>query len=296
MLISNLEKYSEEYLIELVGVKRASLKTIEAYKIDILQFIKFIEKNSVTMYSQINERFIRRYLFYLNEQKMETASVRRKLSALRRFFNFLLKREIVENNSFVNISSPKKARKLPKTLSEEMFYEIINQIEKENPDNKSEVMLMFELLYGDALRVSELCNLNISDLDFANNHIRIFGKGSKTRFVPISRKIREKLITQIKERNSNKNSPLFLTKKGLRVTPRQIQYLVKHYTKDSASSEKQTPHTFRHSAATHMLDNGADLLAVKELLGHENLSTTQIYTHVSVEHLKKVYKQSHPKS
>jgi len=295
-LISNLKKYSEDYLLELVGVKRASLKTIEAYKIDILQFIKFIEKNSVTQYSQINERFIRRYLFYLNDQKMKTTSVRRKLSALRRFFNYLLKREFIEKNSFVNISSPKKARKLPNTLSEKMFYEIIAQIEKENSDNKSEVILMFELLYGDALRVSELCNLNISDIDFANNHIRIFGKGSKTRFVPISRKIREKLITQIKQRNSNKNSPLFVTKKGLRVTPRQIQFLVKHYVKDSTSSEKQTPHTFRHSAATHMLDNGADLLAVKELLGHENLSTTQIYTHVSVEHLKKVYKQSHPKS
>ena len=179
-----------------------------------------------------------------------------------------------------------------------LILEIYSFVKKENGYNDAiKIISIFELLYGCALRVSELCSLNISDIDFYSMSIRILGKGSKTRIVPLGSKSSVVLKDYIKSISQQKsNRPLFTNDLNERLDRHHIYKIVKKYLSSVTDIEKRSPHILRHSAATHMLDNSADIMAVKEILGHENLSTTQIYTHVSIERLKQAYKKAHPKS
>jgi len=197
------------------------------------------------------------------------------------------------------IRNPKIKRKLPETVSKDALESIFN-INPDLSDNKYEIYFtkaVFELLYGCALRVSEICSLEVNSVDYYNSTIRVLGKGGKTRYVPLGAKSIITLREYLKIRNNKANIPNFLiTEGGTKATPQTIYRLVKHYLSNVTEINKKSPHILRHSAATHLLNNGADLLAVKEILGHENLSTTQIYTHVSIEKLKDAYKKAHPKS
>jgi integrase/recombinase XerC len=296
-VIDKLETLKSDFLRELSGLRRASENTLKSYSRDIEQFIHFIEGKNVSEIRNISERLIRSYLLELSSKQLKTSSVSRKLSALRMFFDYLVRSEIIEKNPFKNISLPKKDKLLPTTLSPKAFSKLIKIIDESNDNYKKEIKIIFQLLYGEALRVSELCDLNVGDLDFSNNVIKVFGKNSKTRYVPLNRKLSELIKEYLSERKDvGKDSPLIITQRGNRIYPRMVQRITKKYIAMVSDIEKKSPHVLRHSAATHLLDNGADLLAVKEILGHENLSTTQIYTHVSVERLKQVYKNSHPKS
>ncbi len=294
---SDFNTLLDAFINELSGTRGASMNTVEAYRRDISQFFDFLLRNNIDTLAKISERKIRSFIFELNQNNLSLSSVSRKISAIRMFFDFLLRNEIITSNPFKNISLPKKKRLLPQTVSSESLIDLFKIIEEEANDYKIETSLIFHLLYGEALRVSELCNLNVGDIDFSNNVIKVHGKGAKTRYVPLNSKLKEIIKEYLNSRKDKSYSdPLILTKKGNRIYPRFVQRLVKKYLTMVSDIEKKSPHVLRHSAATHLLDNGADLTAVKEILGHENLSTTQIYTHVSVEHLKKVYKNSHPKS
>ena len=286
------------FLLELSGIKRYSEKTIQAYSNDLLQFKHFLDEKNITNLKSVTERIIRLYLMGMNEEKLAKTSISRKLSALRRFLDYAVREKYMEQNPAKQISNPKLKRNLPETVSLDSFKEIIKlNFEDESDYKKLLTIVIFELLYGCALRVSELCSLNVGDIDFKNKSMRVLGKGSKERIIPVSTKSIEALKEYNKLRNPFGNKdPLLVTEKGERIYPRFVQRQVNKYISKESDINKKSPHVLRHSAATHMLDEGADLLAVKEILGHENLSTTQIYTHVSIERLKKTHKSAHPKS
>ncbi|MBA4318380.1 MAG: tyrosine recombinase XerC [Flavobacterium sp.] len=286
-----------KYLTELSGIRRSSGKTLEAYRIDLLQFDDFCKESYRDEISRIDDRFIRRYLMKLNEEGLSKVSISRKLSALRGFFKFLIRQEVIEMNPASKISNPKAKRHLPEIINLDSFLEIYRLIDKENDTYKRYLIkAVFELLYGCAFRVSELCNLNIGDVDLHKMSVRVLGKGSKIRIVPLGEKSKIILEEYLKIRLKGESNSLFLQENGNKIYPKYVQNYVKKYMGMVTDITKKSPHILRHSAATHMLDNGADLIAVKEILGHENLSTTQIYTHVSIERLKKSYKKAHPKS
>jgi len=245
----------------------------------------------------------------LNEQKLSTASISRKLSAIRSMYDFLLKHDYISADLTKKITGPKIKRNLPEIISFDEFQKIPSIIEEEKrvfsreekkTNNNSNSYLdkaIIELLYSCALRVSELCSLTFGDIDFDRKSVRVLGKGLKVRIVPIGNEPIKILKEYLSEREHLKNnSSLFISPSGIKIYPKYVYKIVNKYLSKVSDIKRKSPHVLRHSAATHMLDRGADLLAVKEILGHENLSTTQIYTHVSVEHLKKIYKQAHPKS
>ncbi|NOX19585.1 MAG: tyrosine-type recombinase/integrase [Chlorobi bacterium] len=292
------EKVIDDFLIELRGVRRVSEHTYIAYRNDLFQFLLFAEENDRTAVSKIDEKFLRRFMMKLSADGLSKTTISRKLSAMRSFFEFALRNDFVVTNPAADLSNPKTTRKLPEIISIDSFRKIFMLIEKnEKPGKALLIKTIFELLYGCALRVSELCSLKISDVDLSRKTLTVFGKGAKTRLVPIGEKSLQTLHEYFRTvAGVNPNSSLFITEKGKQIYPRIVYNYVKKYISEVIDLEKASPHVLRHSAATHMLNRGADLLAVKEMLGHKNLSTTQIYTHVSTERLKKVYKESHPKS
>lgn len=286
----------ESFLLELSGIKRVSEHTITAYKNDLYQFVDFLSKKKIKKFKNISEKNIRSFIVELNEMDLSRTSIARKLSVLRGYFSFLELVDIISKNPLAKIQNPKSNRKLPEIIALDSYEKILKLLDEEKKDN-SQQKLILELLYGCALRVSEVCNLNFGDIDLNRQNIRIRGKGNKIRVVPFG----DKSIAIYKEFLSSRNfikstDPLFVTSKNKRIYPKLVSRLVEKYLSLVSDVSKKSPHILRHSAATHMLDNGADLLGVKEILGHENLSTTQIYTHVSVERLKKAYKDAHPKS
>lgn len=293
-----LKTVAAEMLTELSGVNRASENTVQAYTRDVNEFISFCGEREIDRIDKVTERTIRQFVMKLSTDEVEKTTISRKLSSLRKLFEFAVRNEILENNPITKIPNPKSKRKLPETISLDSFLEIYNFISKENGIVEAKrIKAIFELLYGCAFRVSELCSLNIGSLDFRNSSVRVVGKGSKTRIVPLGSKskviVREYIDTLAEH---DYNTPLFVSGENKRIDRFEVYYLVKKYISKVSDIDKKSPHILRHSAATHMLDNEADLMAVKEILGHENLSTTQIYTHVSIERLKASYKKAHPKS
>ncbi len=292
----SLLKYFNDYLTRIRGVQRFSENTIKSYGKDIEQFVSFCSERGIEYPAEVTQNTIRLFLMYLTEQDVERKSIARKLSALRGFFKYLKAEARLKENPLAEIKNPKTKKNLPETLSSNFIEEIFKILDEEK-EQKDRLLYktIFDLLYGCALRVSELCNLTLHDVDFDRKTIRVFGKGAKHRIVPVGAKTMETLKEYLASIGNDPN--LFLVNKnGTKVYPKFVQRLVKKYISLVSDIKNNNPHTLRHSAATHMLDRGADLLAVKEILGHENLSTTQIYTHVSVERLKKTYKSAHPKS
>ena len=293
-----LENIAAEMLAELSGVARASSNTVEAYTRDVNEFIKFCLDKDIENIDKVTERNIRHFVMMLSADEAEKTTISRKLSSLRKLFDYAIRNEIIDGNPIAKIPNPKTKRKLPETVNLNSFLKIYEVIDKENDlENAARLKAIFELLYGCALRVSELCSLNIGNLDIRNSSLRVLGKGSKTRIVPIGTKsimIIKEYLNTIDETGSQ--VPLFKNSDNERITRFNVYQIVKKYLSKVTDIDKKSPHILRHSAATHMLDNEADIMAVKEILGHENLSTTQIYTHVSIERLKKSYKKAHPKS
>ncbi len=293
---NNFTETINNFLLELNNIKMVSEHTIIAYRKDLEQFVEFLQGKEIDSLQSISERTVKHYIVKLNDAKLNRSSIGRKLSVLRGYFNFLSKHKIISKDISATIKNPKIKRKLPEIITLDSFLKILKLLDEESENNKNHKVI-FELLYGCALRVSELCNLNIGDIDLDRKSIRVVGKGSKTRVVPLGNKSQEILIEYLDTRSSvHKSEPLILTTTNKRIYPKYVSRLVKKYLSKVSDVSKKSPHVLRHAAATHMLDNGADLLAVKEILGHENLSTTQIYTQVSIERLKNAYKKAHPKS
>ena len=293
MIIKNV---IENYLGEINSVRRYSNNTVKAYQTDLEEFLKYCEDYDKSELDSISEKFIKSYLMILNEKDLDKKTISRKLAAIRSLFRYGYQKDIIETNPTSFISNPKTSRKLPEIVATNLILQVYDKADK-NDEKPELVKVIFELLYGCALRVSELCDLKYSDLDIDKSQIRVFGKGSKTRIVPIG----EKSLIVLKEYLNinpvnNYSDALIRNKNNIKIYPRFVHRIVHKYLSSVTDIKKKSPHILRHSAATHMLDNGADLRAVKDILGHENLSTTQIYTHVSIERLKSTYKKSHPKS
>jgi site-specific recombinase XerD len=291
-----IDELINKYLQEIENIRRYSPNTIKSYRTDLIEFTKFCDQNDKIELDKITERFLKSYLMSLSDRDLDKRSISRKLAAIRSLLKFAFQKDLIEDNPISFIKNPKNARKLPEVVATDLILKIYD-LADESDEKPELVKVIFELLYGCALRVSELCDLKIADYSKNKLQIRVLGKGSKMRIVPIGSKSVSILGDYLKKNPINVSSEyLIRTKKNAKLYPRLVHRIVNRYLSKVSDIKKKSPHILRHSAATHMLDNGADLRAVKEILGHENLSTTQIYTHVSVERLKSTYKKSHPKS
>ena len=298
-------KVIDEYITYLETIKNYSPNTLLSYKNDIMEFYNFVttERMAPSIIKLRNGRACKNYLIHMSNQELSTTSINRKLSALRSFYSYLLKQKIIDKNYFEEIESIKQPKRLPSLLKVDEINNMLNSI------NKNTILgyrnyIILEMLYGCGLRVSELCDLEIKNIDFGNDTIKIKGKGDKERIVimfdELKKDIRQYLTfqrTELLSRGNLKESrKLFINNHGGELTPRGVRTILDGIIDKMGETYKVTPHMLRHSFATALLDNGADLRTVQELLGHSNLSTTQIYTHVSVEKMKKEYMISHPRA
>ena len=291
-----VEQVTDGYLVYIRNIRRYSFNTIKSYKADLHDFINYCKDNNRDNIADINERFLKSYLMNLNELKLEKISISRKLSAIRGMFRFAYKEDLIKQNPAAQLKNPKIPKRLPEIASTSSILKTF-EIADEEDNNPLLIKAIFELLYGCSLRVSEVCSLKAGDLDLTKNIIRVTGKGSKLRIVPVGLHSKNNLSEYLETYPVNKYSdPLLRNTEGKKLYEKYIYRIVNKYLSKVTDIKKKSPHILRHSSATHMLDNGADLRAVKEILGHENLRTTQIYTHISIERLKQSYKKSHPKS
>lgn len=291
-----IREVSNKFLSDLQNLKRYSDNTVKSYRTDLEGFISYCTENNHSMMDSVNSRFIKSYLAVLNERKLKIKSISRKLAAIRSFYNYAFQHDFIAINPAAIIRNPKSSRELPEIVSADVILSAYTEADSfaAHPEL---VKVIFELLYGCAIRVSELCGINREDVDLTKKTLKVFGKGNKNRIVPIGNKSIPIIKDYLDLRGDVKGKePLIITKTGMRIYPRFVYGIINKYLSIVSDVKKKSPHILRHSAATHMLDNGADLTAVKDILGHENLSTTQIYTHVSIERLKSTYKKSHPKS
>lgn len=278
-----------------------SKHTINNYELDIIDFITYCTNKKIDIYD-LKYQDIKLYLVFLYENKYKNTTISRKLSSLRTFYSYLYDNDIVNKNIFKLISVPKKEKLLPKYVTNDDI-ELIFNIPDLNFPLGQRNRLILELLYGSGIRVSELCNIKISDINLGKRCISIIGKGSKERIVFYGdecKKIIELYLNDGRKVLLNNKSSDYLivgaNKSGKRLTTRSVELIINSIIENAALNKKVTPHTFRHTFATHLLNEGCDILIVKELLGHSSLNTTGIYTHVSNERLRKVYLDAHPRA
>jgi len=286
-----MNRYIEKFISYLEIEKNFSPHTILNYRLDLESFLKFIQPNALNSVEYLD---LRKYLALLKSKKHKPRTLARKLSTLRSFFKFLNREGLMKENPAVLLMSPKLDKPLPNFLSEEDMVKFIESVPLDKITGKRDRAIL-ETLYSTGIRVSELVGLDISHVDLIGNIAKVAGKGKKERLVPIGNKAIEAINDYLSSRKS-KSDALFLNKNGGRLTDRSVRNIVNKYILIASIQSDISPHVLRHSFATHLLNRGADLRSVQELLGHANLSTTQIYTHVSTERLKKVYDQSHPRA
>lgn len=295
-----MEKTKENFLEHLKYERNYSDKTILNYEKDLNLFLDFCDTKQVTNFKKVTFEFIRFYLKYLYSLKYSNKTISRHLSSLRSFFKYLLKENIIEVNPCLLVSSPKGEQRLPNFISEidlEKLFSIPNTDEPLGDRDE----LILRMFYATGIRLSELANMKVTDIDFYNRRIKILGKGSKERYVLYGDNCHKSLERYLNKGRlkllKNSTDYLFLNSKGEKLTSGGIEYIINKIVKGSGVTNNHiTPHVFRHTFATSMLNEGSDLVTVKELLGHSNLSTTSIYTHVSNEHLRNVYLDSHPRA
>lgn len=295
------------FLDNLANVKNYSTNTVVSYHNDIEEFLNFIHTEQLAKdILTIRQRHTNDYMDYISSMDLASSSVYRKLSALTTFYEFLLKNELVKENFFKQIDKnnlPKRKKRLPKVIKDNEIMMLLNCCDQNTPLGLRNYCLI-ELLYGCGLRVSELCSLQIKDIDFFDLSILVHGKGSKDRVVLMYQEMADHLRRYIStfrldllyRSKDEENRNVFLNKNGTSLTPRGVRYILDELIHKCGESFHISPHMLRHSFATALLNNGADLRSVQELLGHENLSTTQIYTHVSFQDILKSYEISHPRA
>mgnify|MGYP001399366682 FL=1 len=286
----NLRSFFNFLIIE----KGLSKNTVNAYENDIKGFIKWINKNNKESLLNIKESSVNQYISYLFSQKLKSSSVNRKISSLKSFYLFLLKKRLIRYSPFSEVISPKQEKYLPASMSESEVEKLLN-----SPDASKDIeqrdKAMIEMLYATGMRISELVNLKITDIDMNRSVIKVMGKGSKERLIPFGESASEALFNYLKIRKDSSSKEVFISNRGRKITrvafwQRIKVYLLRENLKDSVS-----PHTLRHAFATHLLNRGADLRSVQLLLGHSDLSTTQIYTHIAKQRLGDVLKKHHPR-
>lgn len=285
--MKNMDQEIVKYLEYLNKELNFSKNTIDSYRKDLADFFCFVNRQGID-YLSINRYDVRAYLKYLDELKLKNSTIARRISAIRSFYNYLLSMGIISNNIFNSIRNPKLEKKLPNYLSYEELGDILDSIDISTPTGIRN-RLLIEMFYATGCRVSELINIKMSDINFTNKSIRIMGKGSKERIVYYG-DYAQIYLNMYLETEFNKDSKyLFLNDKKDAMSVQDVEVIIRYIVKDLALKTHVTPHTLRHTFATHLLNNGADIKSVQELLGHASLNTTGIYTHVSNERLKEVY-------
>jgi integrase/recombinase XerC len=293
-----MEKHIKDFERYLENERKYPQNTIISYLNDLYNYKEYIHEK-ILNYKTITKDEIREYLKYLDNEKKSKSSISRELSALRNFYTFLLHNNIVDNNPFKNIRNPKKDKKLPNFLQHDELQNIFDSIDINNPLGIRN-RLIIELLYATGIRVSELTSLKLKDIDIENKEIRITGKGNKQRIVYFGEYAKKYLSLYLNESrnellNSNTSDFLLINNKGTELTSRGVELVVNEVVKKAALKHNISPHVLRHTFATDLLNNGADLKSVQELLGHESLSTTQTYTHITNERLRNVYLHTFPR-
>lgn len=290
-----IERYIEKFMRYLEIERNASKHTIINYSIDLNSLKDFAGETPV---EKIDYVMLRRYLVILKEKNLSKVSVARKIASIRSFFKFLCREGIIKTNPATSLSTPKRDKYLPKFLDEADVVKLI-----ESPEGEGEAALrdraILETLYSTGIRVSELVGLNINNIDQIGGVVKVYGKGKKERIVPIGERALQAVRQYLRKRRygeSDEGKALLLNKSGGRITDRSIRRIINKHIVKTSIKEKISPHTLRHSFATHLLNHGADLRSVQELLGHANLSTTQIYTHITTERLKSAYEKAHPRA
>lgn len=298
----------EKYLKYLSVERNASEHTIISYRNDLETFLNFtadveqVSTDAVDL-SSISRLSIRLWLGDLSEQGMAKSTIARKVAALRSFFKYCFKRGHIEKNPAHLLVVPKKDKSLPKTATVEDIERMMEAVNTETTRGLQNRAIL-ELFYGTGMRLSELTGLNLSDIDLKQNQVTVKGKGNKQRIIPLGKTVSGILKEFIEKRpelygdrtDADAKKALFIAASGQRIYDRAVGLIVEKYFKMTSEVTQKSPHVLRHSFATHMLDNGADIRIIKEFLGHANLAATQVYTHTSIERLKNVYEQAHPRA
>ncbi len=288
-----MDRYIEKFIRYLEIEKNYSKYTITNYRLDLEGFKKFLGDVAL---EKIDYLVLRKYLATLKEKNLKSRTVGRHLSTLRSFFKFLIREGYLKNNPIASLSSPKQEKPLPLFLTEEEVTKLIEAV-KLNNERDFRDRAVIETFYSTGIRVSELVGLNIEDVDFIGGVVKVLGKGKKERIAPIGEIALSAIRAYLERRKKQQEAEaLFLNKSGKRITDRGVRNIIDKYIRIASIKQGVSPHTLRHSFATHLLNRGADLRSVQELLGHVNLSTTQIYTHLTTEKLKSVYDKAHPRA
>ena len=298
-----------DFLRELESGRQLSPHTIAAYRRDLAEFSAFLAtyfQSDEWQWTQVDRNALRRFLGFMAQQKLARRTIARRFSAVRTFFRYLHREEVIDANAARSIRSPKLEKTLPQWLTRgdaERVFNVAENRAAEGGLKATRDLAILETFYATGMRLSELHGLDMDDVDLIGEQVKVRGKGRKERIVPLGgsavKALRRYELRRAEVPASDKaadRSAVFLNDRGGRLSRRQIQEIVRKAVEDGADEESMSPHALRHSFATHLLDAGADLMAVKELLGHSSLSTTSIYTHTSKERLKKVYQQAHPRA
>ena len=296
----SLDRAVDGFLTAMRAERDLSPHTLDAYRGDLGQFSTWAARARIETITEIDRRLVRRYVAWLSENRYARRSIARKASALRSLLQWAVVHDLIPSNPATGVAVPKLDRPLPKVIRADDIAALVELPPTDDAQGTRDRAIL-ELLYGSGVRVSELCGIDMGDIDLRDGRLRVTGKGRKERRLPmtgpacsaIKRYITE-ARPQLLSDTPTTTDALFLNSRGNRIGPRSVRAVVARYSKESTG--QIGPHALRHSFATHLLDGGADLRTVHELLGHENLATTQIYTHVSSERLKKVYEQSHPRA
>jgi integrase/recombinase XerD len=302
-----MKEYINSFLKYLVVEKGFSKNTEEAYRNDLSQLQSFAAEEAskngeIPSWEQFGRQQMLSYMLSLKERRYASTTLARKVAAAKSFFKFLTEEHKVQQNPTENIASLKVGRALPKPISVAQARRLLEEPAKHSSPEAKRDKAMLELLYASGMRVSELVSLNLGDVDTAGGYVRCFGKGHKERMIPIYPRAAQCVEEYMKEsrpqivQNRADEKALFLNVRGDRLTRQGLWQILKGYARNANIEAEVTPHTLRHSFATHMLNGGADLRMVQELLGHANISTTQVYTHLTSEHVRNTYNKSHPRA
>ncbi len=300
--MDNREKSFIEGFKSYLSVERNfSEHTLNAYCSDVVSYVLWLDGTSCV---DVDFNKLREYLHFIQRFDYKKTTIARKTASIRTFYKYLFRERYIDSNPAISLSAPKRPKSLPKFLTTDEIEKILNNMKIDTPAGfRNRVIL--ELLWATGMRISELSNLNFGDLNIEENEIRVFGKGAKERIVLISDRAKQYLIQYIKTARNllapgydigevNDNSPLFINSTGFRLQNKTIRTAINDVVAKIELPKKVTPHVFRHSFATHLIENGADLRVVQELLGHAGISNTQIYTHISMKHMQEVYDSAHP--
>lgn len=288
-----LPKFFEHLSVE----RRMSPHTDSNYRRDLRRFVAHCDRNGISDWQRVDGQHVRSFAAAEHRQGSSPRTIQRRLSAIRSFYDFLLRESVVKANPAVEVQAPKAKKRLPSTIDVDQMTRLLSFRTDEEVSVRDKAMM--ELFYSSGLRLSELVNLDLTDIDLADRTVRVLGKGSKTRVVPVGRHAADAVTHWLRERTKVAgvgNAALFVGVRGERISPRSVQKQVAAWAKRQGLGVHVHPHMFRHSFATHLLESSQNLRGVQELLGHANIATTQIYTHLDFQHLAKIYDAAHPRA